>query len=317
MFTHDEIERIKNYQATEDTILSVYLNLGPDIREGRSVRARLVDLLKPILGSTERMEHDRAEALRADVQTVMSMEERIQADRGHGVALFSCHATGFFGYLSLPAGVWDAATAGPSPYIRPLMAVLEAYPKMVAVVVDRKRSDLFAFSMAGVEAHEEVVSDVLRSKHFGGWYGLEEYRTQHRAVELAHHHYKDTVTRLEELFHRFGADVLCVGGHNDTTDEFLPFLPAHLADRLIGTFHVDPHTMTPSIVRDRCADLRLAHVTRQHERDVEVLLQTAERGGLAVLGLARTLDAVNAGAVSTLLVDGGGEVPGYVCDRCH
>ncbi|MEX2556115.1 MAG: hypothetical protein WEB06_10825 [Actinomycetota bacterium] len=316
MLTQETVDRIRRFRGNSFPVLSVYLNLGPDIRESRSVGARLRDMLRPIRAATESLDHRAATSLRRDVEAVLDLEKRIAKEVGHGVAVFSCAGVDFLEYLSLPRKLWDVAIADAKPYIRPLDALLDEFHRYCAVIVDRRRARIFEFYMGELEAWHETVQEGRRISNFGGWYGLAEYGVRRHAEEVAHRHYRETATVVGELFEERRFDMLMLGGHKGSVEEFLPFLPAWLAKLVAGTFVLDPHTATPAIIRERCTKLEEAYERSLERQAVAELFGRARRARLGVVGLGRTLAASNARAVDVLLADDGATASGVECDAC-
>jgi hypothetical protein len=52
-----------------------------------------------------------------------------------------------------------------------------------------------------------------RSHGFSGWYGLEAHRVNERIIQLARHHYRDTVALIVQASQASGAVPLVIGGH--------------------------------------------------------------------------------------------------------
>jgi len=95
---------------------------------------------------------------------------------------------------------------------------------------------------------------------------------------------------------RTGAELLVVGGHEETVAELLPFLPHRLQDKVAGTFVVDPSTMTPGQVRQRADQVAEASSTQGTRRRIGHLQE-------GVLGWKRELGRllVAPGAMLVLL----------------
>lgn len=316
MLTQDRIDRIRRLKGDGFPVLSVYINLGPDIRETRSIRARLMDMLHPIKEAVGSLEHAAATSLRTDIEHVLGLQPRLQGDIGHGIAMFTCNGRGFFEYVTFPRRVWDKAVADATPYIRPLVAVLDEFHRYCAVVVDRRRAEIFEYYMGDLGVHESSVREGLRTSHFEGWYGLAEHGVRRRAEESWHRHYRETAKVVEEAFASRGFELLLLGGHREAVQEFEPFLSRRLKQRIGGRFILDPHTMTPATIREHCTRLEDEFERREEEALVQGLLETWHRAGPAVIGLEHVLDAANARAISHLVVSDGTVAPGVVCDRC-
>ncbi|MEX2557731.1 MAG: hypothetical protein WEB06_19130 [Actinomycetota bacterium] len=316
MLTQETVDRIRRFRGNSLPVLSVYLNLGPDIREPRSVGARLRDMLKPIRDASRSLDRRASMSLRKDIDAVMDLEKRVTTEIGHGVAIFSCAQVGFLEYLSLPRKLWDVAVADAKPYMRPLDALLDEFHRYCAVVVDRRRARILEFYMGELEAWHETVQEGRLISNFGGWYGLAEYGAYRHSEEVAHRHYRETAALIAELFEERGFDMLLLGGHRGSVEEFVPFLPSWLADLVAGTFHVDPHTATTAVIKERCTKLEEAFERSLECRIVDELFDRERRGGLGVVGVRATLDAANARAIDVLLADDGATVAGVVCDAC-
>ncbi len=165
----------------------------------------------------------------------------------------------------------------------------------------------------------EAPREPVRSRRFGGWYGLESYRINERVIELAHSHLHATVTLLERAMRPGWPEPLVLGGHAETVSRFAKMLPTGLRDKVAGTFVVDPHTMTPARVRDLARPV-IANWVREREDRLVGELRAGQLPGaappLTVTGLPGCLAAVNARAVALLVVPAGGVLGGYACERC-
>ena len=150
---------------------------------------------------------------------------------------------------------------------------------------------------------------------FGGWYGLESYRVQQRVTQLARRHYQDVVAILEREARAGDDRPLVIGGHPEGITQLLSLLPEHLREQYAGSFAADPHKLTTARVRE-LASAVLADWAARREQQL-----AAEDGGAtqradAVAGLPACLAAVNARAVSMLLIPDQRLIPGFVCGRC-
>ncbi|MFA5891774.1 MAG: hypothetical protein WDA27_12615 [Actinomycetota bacterium] len=319
MLSRHTVDRLRKFEGNGSPVVSVYINLNPDIRELRSIRPRLKDMLKPVRALIEAPNVQRAFAnsLRDDVEAILGSEKRIEADLGHGVAMFASSGAGFFDYLSLPRTGWDVAIANAAPYLRPLDAMLDEFHYCCVVVVDQRRSWLYESFMDSIEERGIVEEEVQRKNNYAGWYGLAEYGTQRRAQELSHRHYRETAKAITDLFASSDLELLMIGGHREASDALVPFLPVPLREAIAGTFVVDPGTMTPATVHAACRRLQ-DDFEAHRQRDLCARLSaTADSGGHAAMGLAGTLQAANAKAINLLLVESQFTAPGTVCERCR
>lgn len=316
----DSVDRLVKFRPSGAPVLSVYVPIPYEPGELKGVEARFTSLLQSVRAhlESEELDHDSRESLRSDIKRIAD-EVAPEAGRykGRGVAVFASHRAGLFEQVVLPRPVRDRAVVDATPYLRPLLAVLDEYHRYCAVVVDREHAWVYEFFMGRLELAATAHGRALRAPNYaGGWLGWKEDRTHHKAELLARRHYRETAACVDEVMRRTGAELLIVGGHQETVAEFLPFLPHHVQPKVAGTFVVDPATMSVGEVRDRADEVAGAYERREEQQLVADTLDRVAAGGLAAAGLDWCLMAVNEQAVRLLLVQGDEQAPGRVSDRC-
>jgi peptide chain release factor subunit 1 len=312
-----QVERIRQFDSTTYPVLSVYLNRVGRPGERTAAGARLTELLRPTRDVTESTEltHEAVMSLRSDLKAVAAMADRIDADPAPGVAIFSCHGADWFEYISLPRSVWDVATIGQRPYLRPLRFA-ETEFRSVAAIFEPRRSIVFMKRGDRFDQAGEVIEEAVRKSNYGGFSGYEERGVRSHADAVVQRHYKETADLVFRLHQREGFDFLFLGGHHETIEEASKLLHPYLKSRLAGSFVIDTHTLTPALVRDQLEVLEQEAVAAREAGRVRDLLDTAGAGGAAVLGLSDVLKAVNARAIDRLIVSGSFAKEGAVCDTC-
>lgn len=310
------VDRLLRMRAPGATVLSVYLTVPSDPNALRSLDASLDDLFAAVEAQVAQEDRSRYRSLRADMDAVRdATAAHSRGWLGHGVALFASRDLGALEEVRLPPGVPDRAVAGTHPHLRPLLAALEWSPTYYVAVVDRRNAWLFRVGEEDVAMLDRLEGESLRSPSHAGWYGLEEYRIRERAAQLARHHYRAAASAVEALLRAHGPGPLVVGGHEETVTEFLALLPCALRPHIVGTFAIDPHTMTPARVREAAAPLVARWEEQRGRRLLDETLEHAAHG-MAVTGLEACAAAVNQSAVDLLFAVDDGPVPGFVCDHC-
>lgn len=326
MFTYSDVDRLLGSQTAERSVLSVYLGVPVDPAELRELPARAGDaiaLARSEEGATARGPGQVRPGAGAQIsddderQVRKLIEAHGREWLGHTAAVFVSGEIGLAEAVKLPCVIPDRAIVASRPHIRPMLVALQRCPVYYVAVADRRHAWLFRVS--GDEIETTGVStqpEEVRSRGFAGWYGLETHRINERVIGLAHQHYHATVAMLERSIAPGGQEPIVIGGHEDTIAQFTATLSTGLRDRVAGSFRVDPHTMTPAVVRDLAAPLIGDWVTAAEERLVLRMRQDAwRRDPLTVTGFAPTLTAVSQHAVADLLVPVGGTMPGFVCRR--
>lgn len=317
---HDAVDRLVAFEPSDAPVLSVYVPIPYEPRDLKNVEARFTALLQTVRDQleSEELDHDARESLRTDMKRVADEVAPVASEfKGRGVAVFACHRAGLFEQVVLPRPVRERVVVDDTPYLRPMLAVLDECHRYCVVVVNREHAWLYEFFMGALEEAKKVHGRALRSPNYaGGWQGWKEDRTHHKAELLARRHYRETAARVDEVMRRTGAELLIVGGHEETVAEFLPFLPHQLRPKVAGTFVVDPATMTTGQIRERADEVASAYERREEEQLVGDTLERVAAGGFAAAGLDWCLMAVNEQAVQLLLIHDDEQAPGRVSDRC-
>jgi hypothetical protein len=314
LLTAGTVDAIVGFDGQDLPVTSIYASVerDPGLREDLQVRmSSMLDQIRP-LAKNGSAGHDARLSVRADIQRIKEAlaEERW---RPAGVAIFACSGRGLYEEVPLPRSVRDQVMVGATPYVRPMLSLLDELHRACVVVVDKAEARLWEVYQDEMREVDVVRDRALRKPNYAAGQG--EDRVRNKAGELAKRHYRNVVAAVEHVFREDRCDLLVVGGHDHEVPAFTEFLPLELRSKLAGTFSADPAAATPAGIR-HSAGL----ILQRHERDAERqlaadVLGTLAAGGLAAAGLADCLWAGSVAAAQTLLMpDGAGTVPGVVCD---
>jgi peptide chain release factor subunit 1 len=318
VLSHELVQELLHFRAPESAVLSVYVSIPADPGEIRGVRAHFESVLQPVseLIAARQLPHAARESLRADVARIMGdVPTRGQVLLGRTVAIFACRLVGLYREAVVARPVRERAVVDATPYVRPLLAVLDESHRYCTVVVGSELSWIYEFYQGELEEAGRVGAWGPSKPKPEGWH-LSERRDDHRAEELAHRHLKETAAAVEELMRKREFELLIVGGHTEIIPVFLPLLSQPLRQKVAGTFAIDPHTMTPGQVREHADAVVEAYERDEESRLVSQALERVAAGGLGAAGLPWCLMAVNEHAVDLLLVDDDFQTPGRACDNC-
>jgi peptide chain release factor subunit 1 len=307
------LNRLRTLREPGGALLSVVISVPPDPAGIRELPARidhLVAAAHPTVASGAAIRRDHR---RAVSHVVQAGKTRARDWFGKTIALVAA-ADGILEEVRLPCVVPDRATFGRRPYLRLVLRSFQQCRQYVVVVLDRRRSWLFEFTGSTVHRARRLDGEGPRAHRYAGWYGLEEHRSRNHAHELAWRHYGSTIAAVEKLSAPRGRAVV-VGGHADGIAEFLSVLDPALRGKVVGTFPIDPHTMTPNGVRAR-AEIAMARHDAARWQQVAEELAGWEAAGTAVQGLEPAARAVSESRAGLLVVRGDQMVPGWVCERC-
>lgn len=318
MLDQDAIDRLLHFRSPDAPVLSVYLTIPSDPAQLRDVETTLNSMLKPIrdYAASAGLTHDQQLSLRADADAAQGIANRAATFQGHGIGLFGCSQSGMHEEVILPGPVRDQAVITQRPYVRPMLARALEATRYGVVVVDQERAWLYEFHRGELQNATERIDQGTRKPDFAGWHGLQEWGVRNRAGEQVRRHYRATAEAVHSLVQATGTRLLVVGGHETTLAQFLPFLSNDLPFQVVGTFAVDPHTVTAAQVRDHAERAIAAFEQSEEARQVASTFETVAAHGAAAAGLPWCLAAANESAIEQLCILEDEQAPGRVCDEC-
>ncbi len=252
MITLAEAGKLGAMRSGRTDVLSLYLTVPRDPADLRGPPAGADDLIaaaESVAGGGRRASAEDRQAVREELR--LSGRDWL----GRTVAVFACAGAGLFEAFPLPGPVPDRAVLGVRPHIRPLIAVIQRHPAYQVAVADRQHAWLFRVAGEEMQTVTPPAAPGIRSAGFGGWYGLETYRVQQRAAQLARHHYRDTAAMLEKAMAHGEQEPLVIGGHDEGIRQLIAVLPPAARERFAGSFAADTHTLTPARVRELAGPL--------------------------------------------------------------
>jgi peptide chain release factor subunit 1 len=313
MITAETINHIIRFRGDGLPVVSLYAPVDPGASrwEVRSRVTSLVDRIDP-LAKDHSADHEWQLSLRGDIERI---KERTGEEdwQPRAIAIFSCSGRGLYEEVPLPRGVRGRIVVDETPFVRPMLAVLDEYHRSCVVVIDKESARVWEFYQDEMRELTHVKDRVLRKPNYAA--GGDEDRVRNRADELNKRHYRRVTGILDELFRTGGYDLLIVGGHDYEVPAFLDFLTYDLRSRVAGSFRIDPSTAPLAEIRANADSIVQRYETNEEQRLVAEVLGTVAAGGLATAGLETCLWAGSVAAIQTLLVEEGAVVPGVVCDQ--
>jgi hypothetical protein len=313
MITADTISHIRHFASDGLPVVSLYARVDPG-GAGRDLQARVSSLLDQVraLAKDGAVDREYRLSLRHDIARIKDALGT-QTWRPGAIAIFACAGRGLYAEVPLPQPVADRISVDATPYVRPMLAVLEEHERSCVAVVDPATAWLCELYQDEVCELGRIRDPELRKPNYAA--GMAEDRVRNKAGELAKRHYRRVAEQLAELLRRGEYELLIVGGHDHEVPEFLQQLPRELRARVAGTFSIDPGTVGLADIRSIAGAFVRRHERERDQRLVSDVLTKAATGGLATLGLPGCLWAGSVGAIQTLLVQDGVAAAGVVCDQ--
>jgi peptide chain release factor subunit 1 len=229
-----------------------------------------------------------------------------------GVALFACAGADLWAEFPSPLPFEDEFTVADRPILRQLARLDEDYTNALLVLVDSRTARIYEVVLGGFLAETDFASEVPGRHKQGGW---AQARYQRHVQEHIDRHYKEVAAYIASYMASHTHTHLILSGHNDIVAGFRHWLPPSVQAQVMETMSLDMHA-------DRHRILQVAQdVLQRHEREEELatmqlLVNRAGHGGLAVLGQQATLEAVNTARVHKLVMQRDFHRPGWRCHTC-
>jgi hypothetical protein len=198
----------------------------------------------------------------------------------------------------------DAGRVGLLPWVGPLVETAQTLLPHLVVLVDRTGADLYGFTAEGESVEEEVSGaqqgPLLSKSPAGGW---SQRRFQQRAVEAWEQNAREVAEEVAAMAKQVGARLVAVGGDVHAVRLLRDALPPDVAPMLReiegATRHPDGSSDEAATAASRLVDTVIA------EESVAVVQEFKQEQGQhdrAAVGPARTVEALQAAIVQTLLV---------------
>ena len=235
--------------------------------------------------------------------------------RVRGLVVIADAARDFFQVYRVAQPVKSQVVVDPDPYVRPLVAILDEYHRLMLVLLDQREARLLEVYMGEILEHETYHSGIRGKVKEGGWYGLEERRIERSIENKIIRHYQRVADNVLEHFRRGHFEYLLIGIRAEDYSLFYPVLHSYLQPRVKGRLDISPKDNINDIID---AALRAERKIEEEEdsKILEHVVETVNKGGLATKGIDNVLRAIPFGACQVLVVDDDYSMPGYICKDC-
>ncbi|HZE68254.1 MAG TPA: hypothetical protein VE135_01860 [Pyrinomonadaceae bacterium] len=316
MISRDEVETLALREAKPDSrVLSIYLNILPSRLDpvNRAFEVVLKNLLRDI---EEGLDKEQRKGFDEEVRRVFAFLEDYR-DPERSLVIFSDHNEDFFLVFELRVPVTDGAWFNDTPYVRPLLEVIDEHERYGLVLTDRQHSRLFTIYLGEIEEYHDAFAkaDVTHIKTTGTDHIRSQMNIQRKADEHAHRHLKRVAELMSKLalLHKF--DRLILAGTVEATSELAGLLPKALRARIISKLSLPVEASEKQVLAETLAIEE--NIERKREMElVDSLLTGAAKRDRAVVGLDDTLLALQEWRVWQLVYVDGFNIKGAKCTNC-
>jgi len=306
------LERLARITGAETRIVSVYLNTR---WSDEHQRARVRVFLKNEIHSAR----VRGAALAEDLDWIEEQGELLTGEEGRpgsrGVALFAGQALGLREVFAVAAPFRPLFVVAASPLLTPLVAAVESMGGVLVVFVDGESARLIPLGPEGPAETVVLESEVPGRHRQGGWALLAQSHYQRHIQEQRGRHFEGVAGAVAQLAESRLVDRIVVAGEARNASVFRGHLPSLLGARVVGLVPGARYESDAALV-ERAVSLLERVDGEAKAAEVADVLTDAAKGGLGVVGLDDTLEAVARGAVHCLYVAADFALDGGSCAVC-
>ena len=294
----DHIATLNEATSPGSPILSLYMELTPEMRQGGTWRTVFKDLCDQ--ATAEAGDHETA--VKAQCDRIAETLERGLPRTGRGLAIFANEELGLFEQLGTAMALPSMVRLHPTPYVRPLARMRDENDRFVIALVSAHQSRFF-FAQIGLV--EEVYA--LEGEELFVTDHITKDQKQDMTAELRKQQAQRSAHALELISKELDARHIIYSASADMTRDFLDDLDQATRQRVAAEFSCDIHATTPEVA-DAAEPVQREVEARE---EMETLGRVRElMSSRAVGGLDDTLDMLNQQRVMTLLVDDEATIPG-------
>lgn len=290
----NHISQLANLPESSSPIISAYLDFCETKDYLKSKLASWAGAARSTLDPKQRSSFDEAR------QEVLGVISREWPDDIRSVAVFSRRGEEPL-LLVVPFSVsldlhFDVSNM---PSIFPLVQLKDRFHRFVVVIATDDVSRIFEVTLGAVS--ESILTQRPElGERLGREWGRERFHQRKRESDSKF--YRDQATIITNLMSKRGLNHLILAGNPRHVAGLREILPKHVGSRLIGELFKTPARGDFSAVLEQAIDT-FVEAERAESRDtVSRLHEQVRRGGLAVVGVDRSRDAILGGYASELVI---------------
>src|SRR5258705_701213 len=315
--TRREVESLMERASQPGSpVLTVYLDTDKSnvVNVNRGFEVVFRNMLRDV-GQFE--DKGKQQQLEEDAERVRSFLNDYRATK-RGLVMFSDASEGLFDGREFGIRVPNILTWRDTPYVRPLLELLDEHERYGVVLTDREHARLFSIFLGEIKEHKEVFAkaDVTHIKSAGQDHAWSQMNIQRKADLHARWHLKEVVQMMSRLARALDVDRLILAGPVEATNELQGLLPKALRARVVRKIALAVEANAAVVLEETLKIEEEAE--RQGEVDlVKQLITAANKKQKAVVGLEEALSALQEWRVWQLVYTEGFNVRGSQCTNCR
>jgi len=312
MLNHEELKEIAALQADGSYFVSLYLNVSPGTKGDYVIH--LKNMLKKF---SEEKDRGIFKKIKNDIEKLEAFVTGNKREFKKGLAIITSSEKSFWKEYHLAVPVKNAIIADKTPYIQPLLDMLDNYKQYAVLLVDKESARLFLVHLGEIEEYGEIHTQDVPGKHKrGGWFSLSGHRFERHIDYHVSLHIKDVIKKLESFLSAGRIERIITGGSDDAAAKVRELLPKSVSEKIVGVFHAEMFANVNDIF-EKVKPVISEFESREEKAIVSDLLTAVGKGRNAAIGIEDVLNALQEGRIMKLVFIKDFEDSGYACRNCR
>ena len=313
MLNREELKEIAKMTTGDAYFVSLYLNTNPMTNIKNNYVIHVKNMFKK---TAEQLDKDVTKRIQGDMKKINSYILSNKRIFKKGLAILSSQEKELWKEFHLSIPIKNEIIIDNTPYIKPLLDILDNYQRYAILLVGKDSARLFIIHLGEIEEYTEVHTDDVPGKHKkGGWYALAEKSYERHIDYHVGLHLKDVIKKLDVFLSHEYVGRLLLGGSEEAVTKVRGMLPQKLAEKVIGTFQAEMFAHSNEILK-KAEPLLRASQRKKDEKTVDDLLTKAMKNEAAVIGIEDVLHATQEGRIMKLLFLKDFKKSGLTCGNC-
>ncbi len=314
MLNREELEEIATLQANSSYFVSLYLNVNPMTNAKGDYVIHFKNMLK---NASEGTDKAVVKKIKGDLEKIESFIVSNKRQFKKGLAILSSSEKSFWKEYHLAVPVKNGIIIDKTPYIEPLLGILDNYQRYAALLVDKESARLFLVHLGEIEEYGEVRTSDIPGKHKrGGWFSLSGHRFERHIDYHVGLHLKDVMKKLDSFLAEEKINRVIIGGSGEAVARVREMLPKVIGEKVMGTFHAEMFANNNEVF-EKVKPVISEFENKKQKKTVSELLAMAMKRENAVIGLEDVLNALQEGRVMKLVFIKDFKDSGYACKHCR
>jgi peptide chain release factor subunit 1 len=309
MITFNEIKELSSL-SNNHLIISLYLNVHRVTNPKNDYIIHFKNMVKEEYTKIDKKKIEK------DIKTIESYLRDSKPEFKKGLALITSSSIGLWREYHLALPVKNELIISNSPYLKPLVFLLNNYQRCAVLLVDRELARFFIFHVGEITEHSEIFTPDIPGQHKkGGWFSLQQKKFERHIEYHVSLHMKDVIRQLDEFISQESIKRILIGGPEDAVVKIQEMLPRRMLSKDITTFHVNMKIAEREVL-DKTMKMLVKIEQEKEEEVVEQLITGTLKRQAAVIGIEDVLLNLQEGRVMELVFLEDLTLGGYSCKNC-